>query len=168
MVTADPEAVEEIHPMLIRAQIELADAAAGIVDRGCCTLALARADILRGDHRQAIDRANEVVKAIGETAALLVVHASERSSPRRTRGLGEAWEAEQALVAAAERWEAMTSRERASAMWMRVADLRVRGGDVEGGRAALDRALAVIEGLSPRSRSAGSRPRCRNTQHRCG
>ncbi len=143
MVTADPEAVEEIHPLLMGAQIELADAAAGIVDRGRCTLALARADVLRGDHRQAVDRANEVVKAVGETAALLVVHASEVIAEAHLR-LGEAWEAEQALVAAAERWETMTSRERASAMWMRVADLRSRGGDLEGGRAALDRALAVI------------------------
>lgn len=143
LIRADPATVEELFPVLTRAQTELAEAAAGIVDRGFCALALARADIVRGDPHQAIDRANEVVKAVGETAALLHVHASEVIAEAHLR-LGETWEAEQALVAAAERWETMSSRERASAMWMRVADLRMRGDDPDGGRAALDRALAVM------------------------
>ncbi|WP_459801833.1 hypothetical protein [Herbidospora sp. RD11066] len=143
LVRAEPGAVEEFFPLLLRAQAELVEAGAGVVDRGFCALALARADIVRGEFHHAIDRANEVVKAVGETAALLLVHASEVIAEAHLR-LGETWEAEQALVVAAEHWEAMTSRERASAMWMRVADLRFRGDDVEGGRAALDRALAVM------------------------
>jgi hypothetical protein len=142
LIKAGPEQAESLYSTLLQAHEDLADSAASAVDLGYNSLALARADLVRGDPHQAIDRATEVIKSMDGMAALVSAHAAEVLAEAYA-DLDEALEAARALVLAAEHWEGMGAPEKAARAWAKVSELRIRGGDLAGGQAALDRAMLM-------------------------